>query len=95
MAAKAFSAGFNIIRMKPTHLWGLDHPTPTLYNSGLSNDYLAIIIRELGARWPEPYLSIGYSMGKSGAKSSGELHRSEAALAGRGRGQSQLIPRNV
>lgn len=83
MAAKAFSAGFNVIRMNQRTCGGTDHLTPTLYNSGLSNDYRTILheLRErngLSRIW-----LIGYSMGGNLAlKAAGELQRSETALAG-------------
>ncbi len=83
MAAKAFSAGFNVIRMNQRTCGGTDHLTPTLYNSGLSNDYRTILheLRErngLSRIW-----LIGYSMGGNLVlKAAGELQRSETALAG-------------
>lgn len=83
MAAKAFSAGFNVLRINQRTCGGTDHLTPTLYNSGLSNDYRAILqeLRErngLSQIW-----LVGYSMGGNLVlKAAGELQRSEAALAG-------------
>ena len=83
MATKAFRAGFNVIRMNQRTCGGTDHLTPTLYNSGLSNDYRAILqdLRErngLGRIW-----LVGYSMGGNLVlKAAGELQRSEEALAG-------------
>jgi len=83
MAAKAFGAGFNVIRMNQRTCGGTDHLTPTLYNSGLSNDYRTILheLRErngLSRIW-----LIGYSMGGNLVlKAAGELQRSETALAG-------------
>ncbi|MCE7979523.1 MAG: alpha/beta fold hydrolase [Nitrospira sp. NTP1] len=83
VAAKAFCAGFNVIRMNQRTCGGTDHLTPTLYNSGLSNDY-RVILQELHERdglsriW-----LVGYSMGGNLVlKAAGELQRSEAALAG-------------
>ena len=83
MAAKAFDAGFNVIRMNQRTCGGTDHLTPTLYNSGLSTDYRTILheLRErdgLSRIW-----LIGYSMGGNLVlKAAGELQRSETALAG-------------
>lgn len=83
MATKAFRAGLNVIRMNQRTCGGTDHLTPTLYNSGLSHDYRAIL-RELRERdglsriW-----LIGYSMGGNLVlKAAGELQRSDPALAG-------------
>ena len=43
IAAKAYHAGFNVIRMNQRTCGGTEHLTPTLYNSGLSQDYRAIV----------------------------------------------------
>ena len=43
IAAKAYRAGFNVIRMNQRTCGGTEHLTPTLYNSGLSQDYRAIV----------------------------------------------------
>lgn len=83
MAAKAFRAGFNVVRMNQRTCGGTDHLTPTLYNSGLSADYLAIV-RELTDtdRLHRIWL-VGYSMGGNLLlKAAGEIGRSESALAG-------------
>jgi predicted alpha/beta-fold hydrolase len=71
MTTKAYRAGFNVIRMNQRTCGGSDHLTPTLYNSGLSNDYRAIIqeLRErdrLSRIW-----LVGYSMGGNLALESG------------------------
>ena len=39
IAAKAYRAGFNVIRMNQRTCGGTEYLTPTLYNSGLSQDY--------------------------------------------------------
>src|SRR5690348_13828335 len=39
IAEKAFQAGFNVLRMNQRNCGGTEHLTPTLYNSGLSEDY--------------------------------------------------------
>ena len=62
---------------------GTDHLTPTLYNSGLSSDYRAIV-RELAVtdRLSKIWL-VGYSMGGNLVlKAAGELGGSDPALAG-------------
>ena len=83
MTAKAYREGFNVIRMNQRTCGGTDHLTPTLYNSGLSSDYRAII-RELRVsdRLTRIWL-VGYSMGGNLAlKAAGELEQSDPALAG-------------
>lgn len=83
MAAKAFRAGFNVIRMNQRTCGGTDHLTPTLYNSGLSNDYRSILhelseVNGLSRIW-----LVGYSMGGNLVlKAAGEMRGSEAVLAG-------------
>jgi predicted alpha/beta-fold hydrolase len=83
IAAKAYRAGFNVIRMNQRTCGGTEHLTPTLYNSGLSGDYRAIV-QELARRdgltriW-----LVGYSMGGNLVlKAAGELGGQEPALAG-------------
>jgi uncharacterized protein len=62
-ADRAFSQGFNVIRVNQRNCGGSDKLTKTLYNSGLSNDYLAILI-ELIDRDELPAIFFGgYSMG--------------------------------
>ena len=83
IAAKAYRFGFNVVRMNQRTCGGTEHLTPTLYNSGLSGDYRAIVKElvqhdELRRIW-----LIGYSMGGNLVlKAAGELGRSEPALAG-------------
>jgi len=45
-AAKAFRAGFNVVRMNVRNCGGTDHLTPTLYHAGLTDD-ARIVIDEL------------------------------------------------
>jgi uncharacterized protein len=63
IAEKAFCAGFSVIRMNQRNCGGTENLTPTLYNSGLSGDYAAIL-RELidRDRFAEVFYC-GYSMG--------------------------------
>ncbi len=63
LAEKAFLSGFSILRLNQRCCGGTDHLTPTLYNSGLSGDYRAILA-ELVERdaLPEIFFA-GYSMG--------------------------------
>ena len=83
IAAKFYRAGLNVIRMNQRTCGGTEHLTPTLYNSGLSGDYRAIVGElahrdGLGRIW-----LIGFSMGGNLAlKAAGELHTSEPAFSG-------------
>ncbi len=83
IAAKAFRAGLNVIRMNQRTCGGTEHLTPTLYNSGLSGDYRAIV-QELATKdgLQQIWLA-GYSMGGNLVlKAAGELGKTEPALAG-------------
>ncbi len=83
IAAKAYRSGFNVIRMNQRTCGGTEHLSPTLYNSGLSGDYRAIV-RELAERdGLERIWLVGYSMGGNLVlKVAGELGQTEPALAG-------------
>lgn len=60
---KAFATGFNVLRVNQRNCGGTEHLTPTLYESGLSRDYRAIL-KELIEKdgLPEIFFA-GYSMG--------------------------------
>jgi uncharacterized protein len=83
IAAKAYRAGFNVVRMNQRTCGGTEHLTPTLYNTGLSQDYRAIVkelarVDGLARIW-----LAGYSMGGNLIlKAAGEAGSSETALAG-------------
>src|SRR5713226_1073545 len=63
IAEKAFRAGFNVIRLNQRNCGGTERLTPTLYNSGLSGDYRAVLA-ELAERDAVPEIFFaGYSMG--------------------------------
>ena len=63
LAEKAFVAGFNVLRLNQRTCGGTDHLTATLYNSGRSADFLAVL-RELIERDGLPRIVFaGYSMG--------------------------------
>jgi uncharacterized protein len=83
IAAKAYRAGCNVIRLNQRTCGGTEHLTPTLYNSGLSGDYRAIL-HELAERDGLDRLwLIGYSMGGNLVlKAAGELGVTAPALAG-------------
>jgi predicted alpha/beta-fold hydrolase len=63
LAERAFISGWNAIRLNQRNCGGTESLTPTLYNSGLSGDYRAVLA-ELVERdsLPEIFFA-GYSMG--------------------------------
>ena len=76
-AEKAWAAGFHVLRVNQRNCGGTEALAPTLYNSGLSGDFRAVV-RELaqsdGLR--EVFLA-GYSMGGNLVlKAAGEMGRS-------------------
>jgi predicted alpha/beta-fold hydrolase len=83
IAAKAYRAGFNVIRMNQRTCGGTEHLTPTLYNSGLSGDYRTILNELANQDGLKRIWLIGYSMGGNLVlKAGGELGQTEPALAG-------------
>ncbi len=62
-ANKALVRSFNVIRLNQRNCGGTERLTPTLYNSGLSGDFRAVVL-ELATRdlLPEIFIS-GWSMG--------------------------------
>jgi predicted alpha/beta-fold hydrolase len=63
IAARAFDAGFNVIRMNMRNCGGTDALTPTLYHSGLSGDVGAVVRHYVGRFGLERVALVGYSMG--------------------------------
>ncbi len=83
IAAKAFHAGFNVIRLNQRTCGGTEHLSPTLYNSGLSSDYRVIIKALVHHDGLDQIWLVGYSMGGNLVlKAAGELGQTELALAG-------------
>ena len=83
IAAKAYRAGFNVIRMNQRTCGGTEHLTPTLYNTGLSQDYRAIVQELARMDGLNRIWLVGYSMGGNLIlKAAGEAGSSEAASAG-------------
>ncbi|MEY4704754.1 MAG: hypothetical protein RL042_950 [Nitrospirota bacterium] len=83
IASKAYRAGMNVIRMNQRTCGGTEHLTPTLYNSGLSQDYRSIVCELADLDGLNRIWLVGYSMGGNLVlKAAGELGSSEAALAG-------------
>jgi predicted alpha/beta-fold hydrolase len=62
IADKAFARGFHAIRMNQRNCGGTERLTPTLYNSGMSSDYRAVLV-ELIAEGFQHIFFAGYSMG--------------------------------
>jgi uncharacterized protein len=63
IAARAWDAGLNVIRMNMRNCGGTDAMTPTLYHSGLSGD-VGAVIRNYAQRFSlERVALVGYSMG--------------------------------
>jgi uncharacterized protein len=73
IADKAWARGFHSVRLNQRNCGGTEKLTPTLYNSGLSGDYLAVL-RELIEEGFEKIFFAGYSMGGNlVTKMAGEL----------------------
>jgi predicted alpha/beta-fold hydrolase len=73
IADKAWARGFHAVRMNQRNCGGTERLTPTLYNSGLSGDYLAVLT-ELIEEGFEKVFFAGYSMGGNlVTKMAGEL----------------------
>lgn len=62
IADKAWARGFHAVRMNQRNCGGTERLTPTLYNSGLSGDYRAVLL-ELIAEGFQQIFFAGYSMG--------------------------------
>ncbi|MCP9440367.1 MAG: alpha/beta fold hydrolase [Nitrospira sp.] len=83
IAAKAYRTGFNVIRMNQRTCGGTEHLSPTLYNSGMSADYRAIVRELAHCDGLDRIWLVGYSMGGNLVlKAAGELGQGEPALAG-------------
>lgn len=63
LAERAFAAGWNAIRLNQRNCGGTEALTPTLYNSGLSGDYAAVLAELIGADKLPAIFFAGYSMG--------------------------------
>ena len=63
IAARAFAAGMNVVRMNMRNCGGSDALSPTLYHSGLSGDLGAVIEHFTGRYGLARVALIGYSMG--------------------------------
>lgn len=63
IAARAFAAGFNVVRMNMRNCGATDHLTPTLYHSGRSADVAAVIDHFTRLHALQRVALVGYSMG--------------------------------
>jgi len=74
IADKAYARGFHAVRMNQRNCGGTERLTPTLYNSGLSGDYRAILMELIEKDGFEQVFFAGYSMGGNlVTKMAGEL----------------------
>jgi len=63
IAARAWDAGWNVVRMNMRNCGETEHLTPTLYHSGLSGDVRAVV-EYFARRWQLNRVAlVGYSMG--------------------------------
>jgi uncharacterized protein len=63
LAEKGFMSGFNVLRVNQRNCGGTEHLTPTLYNSGLSDDFLAVLRETIEQDGLREVFFAGYSMG--------------------------------
>ena len=63
IAEKALRLGFHAIRLNQRNCGGTESLTPTLYNSGMSADYRAVVEELANADGFEQIFFVGYSMG--------------------------------
>ena len=74
IAEKAFHRGFHVIRLNQRNCGGTESLTPTLYNSGMSNDYRAVLEELATVDGFRQIFFVGYSMGGNlVAKMAGEF----------------------
>jgi hypothetical protein len=63
LAERAFAAGWNAVRLNQRNCGGTEALTPTLYNSGLSGDYRAVLNELIERDTLARIFLAGYSMG--------------------------------
>ncbi|HLZ14024.1 MAG TPA: alpha/beta fold hydrolase [Candidatus Acidoferrum sp.] len=63
IAEKAWAAGFHAVRLNQRNCGGTELLTPTLYNSGMSGDYRAVLDELANGDGFEQIFFVGYSMG--------------------------------
>jgi predicted alpha/beta-fold hydrolase len=62
-AEKAWTAGFNVVRLNQRNCGGTEKLSPTLYHSGLSCDIRAVVLELAGRDGLPEIFAAGYSMG--------------------------------
>jgi predicted alpha/beta-fold hydrolase len=87
LAERAFVNGWNAIRLNQRNCGGTESLTPTLYNSGLSGDYRAVLAELIERDSLSEIFFAGYSMGgnlvmKMAGEFAGEAPRQLRAVAG-------------
>jgi uncharacterized protein len=74
IAEKAWQRGFHVIRLNQRNCGGTERLTPTLYNSGMSHDYRAVLEELSHGEGFSRIFFVGYSMGGNlVTKMAGEL----------------------
>jgi predicted alpha/beta-fold hydrolase len=63
LAQRAFEAGWNAVRLNQRNCGGTESLTPSLYNSGLSGDYRAVLTELIERDSLSDIFFAGYSMG--------------------------------
>jgi len=63
LAAQAFAASFNVLRINQRNCCGTERLTATLYNSGLSADFRAVLLELIERDQLKRIFFAGYSMG--------------------------------
>jgi uncharacterized protein len=77
IAEQAFQRGFHVLRVNQRNCGGTERLTPTLYNSGMSDDYRAVLEELAGVDGFTQIFFAGYSMGGNlVTKMAGEYGRS-------------------
>ena len=84
IAEKAYRRGYHVLRMNQRNCGGTEGLTPTLYNSGMSGDYVMVLEELIEKDGFEQIFFAGYSMGGNlVTKMAGELSDdAPAALKG-------------
>ncbi len=83
IAGKAWRRGLNVIRVNQRNCGGSEHLTPTLYHSGMSGDFAAIVAELAEKDGLADIWASGYSMGGNLVlKMAGELGSAQPALRG-------------
>ena len=62
-AAKAFRAGFNVVRMNIRNCGGTEHLTPTLYHGGMTDDLRAVLDELINEDGLSRIVIAGFSLG--------------------------------